>query len=135
MRPQSWEVTVSGPWVERMAWAGHPSDIGSARHFVSLSLREHGLADFESPMCLVASELCTNAVLHARTAFTVSVERRADLLLLEVIDGDETSPAFVAHGALDVNGRGLQIVDTLSSSWGVWPRQVGKSVWASFSLA
>jgi hypothetical protein len=30
----------------------------------------------------------------------------------------------------DESGRGLLLVDALSHSWGVKPRQVGKTVWA-----
>lgn len=125
---------VTGPWVDKRAWPGKPADVGLARHFVSVSLGAHDLQGLEKSVCLVASELCTNAVLHAQTPFTVSLERRNDLVLIEVIDGGSSHPASPAATVVDNNGRGLLIVESLCTAWGVWLRRDGKSVWASFSL-
>ena len=125
---------MTGPWVDTRSWPGLPADVGLARHFVSRTLDAHDLQGLDRSVCLVASELCTNAVLHARTPFTVSLERRNDLLLIEVIDGGSSHPASLAAGVADSNGRGLRIVESLSAAWGVWLRRDGKSVWASFSL-
>ena len=130
-----WDVIVSGPWIDREAWLGIPSDVALARRFVSLSLKAHDMEGLGTAISLVASELCTNAVLHARTPFSVSLERRIDLVLIEVIDGGSTYPESRGLSAEYDHGRGLQIVQGMSSAWGVWPRRDGKSVWASFSLA
>ena len=126
---------MTGPWVDKRAWPGTPADVSSARHFVSKSLGAHDLEGLERPVCLVASELCTNAVLHAQTPFTVSLESRNDLLLIEVIDGGSSRPESLAATVADNNGRGLLIIESLCTAWGVWLRRDGKSVWASFSLA
>jgi GAF domain-containing protein len=101
---------------------------------------------------MVVSELVTNAVLHARTDCELSIEPRPPGLRLAVTDHDDTAPllpaAFVplAEGLLTgraegdqalvdllaerATGRGMAIVDALSSTWGVETRWPGKVVWA-----
>lgn len=107
----------------------------SAREFVVQCLTEHALTRYEPAVSLVASELCTNAVVHARTPFTVSLERRDHLLLMEIRDGASAPPAGDALSDVEAEaGRGLRLVDAFSSSWGVWRRLDGKSVWATFTL-
>jgi hypothetical protein len=85
----------------------------------------------------VASELASNAVVHARTAFTVSLEGRVRSVLLTVRDRSRTPvrPLGAAPDGLAVSGRGLVIVSAISESWGVtgWEGD-SKSVWASFNV-
>ena len=80
------------------------------------------------------SELATNAVRHANTPFTVTLERIDRSVLLTVTDGSPDPPVQVATGLLDTGVRGLSIVDLMSGDWGVIRRPgEGKSVWASFA--
>ncbi|HVA75746.1 MAG TPA: ATP-binding protein [Acidimicrobiales bacterium] len=85
---------------------------------------------------LVVSELASNAVLHARTTFTVSVCRLGPGLRVEVSDGN---PVFPEAGAgrpeellavRSMTGRGLQLVAAISDRWGAERRADGKVVWA-----
>ena len=123
------------PWHHQSAWSGSPEDVHSAREFVVGCLTAHQLSRYEPAVSLVASELCTNAVVHARTPFTVSLERRDHLLVMEVRDGVVAPPASSAFVDPEANGgRGLRLVEAFSSSWGVWRRMDGKSVWATFTL-
>jgi anti-anti-sigma factor len=85
---------------------------------------------------LVASELVTNAVIHARTDLRLRVEMRGDLLHLAVRDGSPrllrlvTIPDRQAEG-----GRGLLVVEQLARSWGVNRHpDGGKVVWCVLSL-
>ena len=84
---------------------------------------------------LVISELATNAVLHAETPFTVTLTRRNGTVTIAVQD---LSPVLMPVGPptpdhpTRPNGRGLEIVQALSTAWGVIPDGHGKSVWASF---
>jgi anti-anti-sigma regulatory factor/anti-sigma regulatory factor (Ser/Thr protein kinase) len=84
---------------------------------------------------LLADELVTNAVVHARTSLRLRIELRGDLLhigvhdasprLLRVVDDDPESEA----------GRGLRLVEQLSTAWGVHRGQDGgKVVWCSLRL-
>ncbi len=88
------------------------------------------LADLE----LVASELASNAVLHGRPPYRLSVWRGDDRLHLEVADGGEGRPRPRRAGDGE-GGRGLVLVDRLSICWGVTPRGNGKVVWADVPLS
>jgi anti-sigma regulatory factor (Ser/Thr protein kinase) len=81
---------------------------------------------------LIASELATNAVLHARSAFTVQVWPDGDGITIEVRDDNPRLPAPGSAGPRDLSGRGLQLVAALAQSWGIHPDHDGKSVWAHF---
>jgi anti-anti-sigma regulatory factor/anti-sigma regulatory factor (Ser/Thr protein kinase) len=85
---------------------------------------------------LVASELVTNAVVHARTDLRLRVELRGDLLHLAVRDGSPrllrlvTIPDPEAEG-----GRGLWLVEQLARAWGVNRHpDGGKVVWCTLKL-
>jgi len=87
---------------------------------------------------LVASELVTNAVAHARTELLVTVARRGRGLYLAVRDGSPDRPPLVAPTSAgaectDEHGRGLWIVQQVASAWGAVPTHdaAGKVVWAS----
>jgi hypothetical protein len=87
---------------------------------------------------LVASELVTNAVEHARTELLVTVARRGRGLYLAVRDGSPDRPRLVALTSAgvecaDEHGRGLWIVQKVASAWGAVPTHdaAGKVVWAS----
>lgn len=81
----------------------------------------------------MTSELATNAMLHARTPFTVSLEQLVRVLLLTVEDGSASTPELVDARDMDTHGRGLFLVEHTSHDWGVRKGPEGtKSVWASF---
>jgi anti-anti-sigma regulatory factor/anti-sigma regulatory factor (Ser/Thr protein kinase) len=85
---------------------------------------------------LLASELVTNAIVHARTELVLRVELRGDLLHLAVRDGSPrllrlvTVPDPEAEG-----GRGLLVVEQLARAWGVNRHpDGGKVVWCTLTL-
>jgi anti-sigma regulatory factor (Ser/Thr protein kinase) len=85
---------------------------------------------------LVASELVTNAIVHARTELRLRVELRGDLLHLAVRDGSPrllrlvTVPDPEAEG-----GCGLWLVEQLARAWGVNRHpEGGKVVWCTLTL-
>lgn len=78
---------------------------------------------------LLVSELATNAVLHAGTAFRVAVHDGAGTIRVEVSDGDPTVPELQHDSPDAITGRGLQIVDRIADRWGVSPSADGKAVW------
>ena len=79
-------------------------------------VEEHLLVDAE----LLVSELVTNAVRHGEGAISLCATVDEDRLLVEVID---EGPGFAHdlrhHDFGDVGGWGLDIVDDVSSRWGV----------------
>ncbi len=86
-------------------------------------------------LLLCVSEVVTNAVLHARSAATLTVRRRADVLTVEVKDDDPTLPVRRDHSETATTGRGLHILDELTVRWGTRPTKDGKVVWFDFDLA
>ena len=78
---------------------------------------------------LLTSELVTNVVAHARTHCHLGVELFPDVVRISVTDesGEPLQPRQVAMEA--ESGRGLALVEMLSSSWGVVNRNAGKTVW------
>jgi anti-sigma regulatory factor (Ser/Thr protein kinase) len=78
---------------------------------------------------LLVSELVTNAVLHARSASQVTIERRGTTLRISVSDTSTTRPRLRDYGPEAVTGRGLLLVDRISRRWGVDQLPTGKSVW------
>jgi two-component sensor histidine kinase len=78
---------------------------------------------------LLASELVTNAVTHGCGAVRVLMEYDATGLAVTVTD-DEPAPPVVSEALPSAtSGRGMRLVDVLSSDWGVKPDRPGKGVW------
>ncbi|HWC36689.1 MAG TPA: ATP-binding protein [Mycobacteriales bacterium] len=80
---------------------------------------------------LLASELVTNAVTHGRGEVTVVMEYDGDGLAVTVSDDEPAMPEVANATAAALGGRGLRLVELLSSDWGVKPdrRGRGKGVW------
>lgn len=71
-------------------------------------------------MKLLASELVTNAVLHGRGAIVLRAQLDDDRAIVEVIDeGTGFEHEIRRREFDDLHGRGLAIVDSESSRWGV----------------
>jgi anti-sigma regulatory factor (Ser/Thr protein kinase) len=124
-------------WSHETVLAADAGSAAEARAFVVEHLVEHRLLYLVDDVRLVASELATNAVVHAQTVFTVILEGHPDSVLLTVRDGSHTVPALprtLSHEP-DITGRGLVIVNMMSQAWGVAGEEdSGKSVWARFQL-
>jgi anti-sigma regulatory factor (Ser/Thr protein kinase) len=78
----------------------------------------------------LASELATNAVLHARSHFQVTVSTGARQVRVEVADDDPHMPLIAARDTGATSGRGLPIIDAVADDWGAHkiPGD-GKTVW------
>lgn len=109
--------------------------VSDGRRLVGLALNVWGMdADLRYSAEVVVSELLTNAVQHARRdSVRVTVTRLSDgRVQVAVVDLCRMHPRRRAARANEENGRGLEIVDTLSSGqWGVDPLPWGKRVWAN----
>jgi hypothetical protein len=110
-------------------WSGRgPSD---ARRFVSDTLATWGFDHLIDDAAVVTTELATNAVLHARTDFTVSVSRRPDgTIRVSVRDASLVPPRRRQPAVLDGSGRGLGLVAAIAAGWGTDALPDGKVVWA-----
>lgn len=109
-----------------------PGEVQGARRFVAASLESWGFDPGD--VTLLTSELATNAVLHARSPFRVTLIRRGCRLRVEVADDNSRLPA-VALVPPDANsGRGLALVQTLAGAWGVETVETGKTIWFEVAL-
>lgn len=77
----------------------------------------------------LVSELATNAVLHARTTYSVSVDRLNGTIRVGVHDASPALPRQRSYGSTATTGRGLRLLGSIASSWGVDQDASGKSVW------
>jgi anti-sigma regulatory factor (Ser/Thr protein kinase) len=84
-----------------------------------------------SAACIVASELVTNVVVHARTRCVLTVTRTPRDLRVGVRDHDTGGRPVRSDAArAGARGLGLVVVAGVSRSWGVTVHGDGKTVWA-----
>ena len=107
--------------------------VPAAREFVRHQAEDWGLANSED-IALVASELVENAILHARADIHLAIGHRADCVVLQVEDDNDTLPDPYPADALDDRGRGLALVEAIADRWGTTPLTHGKRVWAEVPL-
>jgi anti-sigma regulatory factor (Ser/Thr protein kinase) len=100
----------------------------AARRFVAAELAAEP-QEVRDTATLLASELVTNAILHANTELEVSVTRSSGGLRIEVADDSENSPVVRQYSLEAATGRGLRLVEQVASSWGFERRGTGKAVW------
>jgi anti-sigma regulatory factor (Ser/Thr protein kinase) len=104
--------------------------VPTARRFVrDLMGQSETAADVDTATLLV-TEIVTNAVLHALTPMTVHVAVAAEVVRIEVRDGSLLPPRVHAFSASAATGRGLRLLQSLATRWGVRPEPPdGKVVW------
>jgi anti-sigma regulatory factor (Ser/Thr protein kinase) len=120
-------------WSHETVLAAEPLSASRARDFIYEHLVAHGLLHLVEDVRLVTSELTTNAMVHARTPFVVTLSEMDGSVRLTIRDGSPTVPARVTPQVMDMSGRGLMLVEMLSEEWGARTDGDGsKSVWASF---
>lgn len=106
-----------------------PLSVRNIRQIVGKGLRD--TTTHSDDVVLVASELATNAVIHAQTAFRVRLTAQNHIIRLEVTDQSSTIPVMEELGQAQ---RGLRIVQAVATDWGIDPTPTGKTVWAEFEL-
>lgn len=108
-----------------------PDAARAARHFAVRRLGPFVRGDELHDIEVIISELATNALTHAESPFTVSLRGNPEeVVRIEVTDRDFCTPQLRPAALLASRGRGLSIVSTLATRWGVEPSLDGKTVWA-----
>jgi anti-sigma regulatory factor (Ser/Thr protein kinase) len=123
-----------GPTVHPMTHDGctlppETASVSAARRYVESTLERWGLHEAGWSCTQLISELATNAVIHARTEFTVELSCRGSLLRVAVRDGAARSPGVRHYAADSTTGRGLRLIESMADAWGVQPDSRGKTVW------
>jgi anti-sigma regulatory factor (Ser/Thr protein kinase) len=106
------------------------SSVAEARRFAHDCLTRWGLDEQSADVELVVDELVTNAIRHSRGAVTLSIGRRLDRIVVQVQDPSPDRPEQEEQDVLADNGRGLLLVEELTTEWGSTPTDDGKRVWA-----
>ena len=109
------------------------ASVPEARRFVRARLVDgaaDGFADIDTATLLV-SEVVTNAILHARSTVTLTVDLADEVVRITVRDGSPVQPRVHPFAPTSATGRGLLLLDRLAQRWGVDPDPVtgGKVVW------
>ena len=120
----------AGPAVQ---WRSFPPEVDSvraARHFVAGLLNTGPDGALAVDAAIVATELAANAVLHARSGFTLTVSWLAAAVRIAVRDGHPLAPGHDGAPFEIRQGHGLSVVSQLASGWAVERLPDGKVVWA-----
>lgn len=101
----------------------------AARRFATGILR--GVpADTLEAVELMVSELATNCIRHTDSGFELTITRAGGDIRVSARDGAAGTPEMRSPKPTDPSGRGLKIIDMLSSDWGVeQSASAGKTVW------
>lgn len=119
-------------------WPCEEASAPKARQLVSVALSLWGIGASEGAedILLIASELVANAITHSgRRSFRIRVSR-IDRATVKVVVGDTNRavPTLQGENFDSENGRGLRLVDALSTNWGYDRKPWGKVVWAEFQV-
>ena len=106
-----------------------PASVRAARRWLAAALTERGLDSASDAAASLVSELATNCVIHARTPFTVDVAQQGDVVRVSVSDTSPVQARMRSYGVDSTTGRGLRLVASLASTWGVEGDRSGKTVW------
>ena len=113
--------------------AADPRAVAPARHFVLGTLTAWGVdEDTMDKAILCLSELVTNAMIHTDAGCELRVVLDRGVLTTTVRDGGSSVVVDLSSVTVDplaVHGRGLQLVDALSTRWGSELDAVGMTVW------
>jgi anti-sigma regulatory factor (Ser/Thr protein kinase) len=114
-------------------WDPEPpaSALHDARERVAAVLADWGLTgEAVEPTLLVVTELMSNAVEHGGGPRWLSLDLVGGSVRVEVRDDAPELPQLRPHDPLQTRGRGLQLVEALSSRWGWTADPPGKVTWA-----
>jgi anti-sigma regulatory factor (Ser/Thr protein kinase)/uncharacterized protein YigA (DUF484 family) len=117
--------------VAELALEAALDSVPRARRFVTATL--DGDADLTADAELVTAELVSNAVLHGGAPIVLRVARIPEGVRVEVEDCGRMMPMQLAPGDESTTGRGLALVASLSTRWGVQPGNECKFVWAELA--
>jgi anti-sigma regulatory factor (Ser/Thr protein kinase) len=113
-----------------------PESVRIARFHVRAALSFHDLGQYADDAAIITSELVTNAIKHAccdateTIGVTLARSQDQDTVIVCVSDSSPYGPAMRKPPTGSEQGRGLQIVQSLSAHWGWHPEPRGKAVYA-----
>ena len=135
LQPDLWHHPPAPPREARLRLIPEAAEIAEVRRLLRRLLASWRLEALleDGGVELLATETATNAMRHAGTEATVVVRYLGDRVRVEVGDGSSVLPEFRTPSLEETGGRGLSLVESLSSQWGVIPTLGGKRVWFEVS--
>jgi serine/threonine-protein kinase RsbW len=107
-----------------------PTSVRRARVFTAGVLGDYGVeASVIELAVLLVSELVTNAAVHAQSTIRVRVHVDSHWVRVEVEDEGPGEPRMGRQNSTELRGRGLAVVDRLSTDWGTDRHEGHKTVW------
>lgn len=111
-----------------------PTSLGAARRWL-----QDQISDVPPPLretaALLLSEVVTNSLLHSGSPIEITTRLEPGVLRVEVFDESDELPMRKNYAVDATTGRGLQLVEELSSSWGSERTSGGKFVWFELDLS
>jgi hypothetical protein len=139
--PSATDGSAAGHSLHRVHWAdvtrtfaGSREDTRAARGFALGMLEPWRGEQLAADIALVVTELATNAVLHAGSAFCVSLALSDGAIRISVSDTLPLGANGVDQHLAAVSGHGLGVVAAIATRWGVESVPSGKAVWAELPL-
>lgn len=139
--PSATDGSAAGHSLHRVHWAdvtrtfaGSREDTRAARGFALGMLEPWRGEQLAADIALVVTELATNAVLHAGSAFCVSLALSGGAIRISVSDTLPLGANGVDQHLAAVSGHGLGVVAAIATRWGVESVPSGKAVWAELPL-
>jgi anti-sigma regulatory factor (Ser/Thr protein kinase) len=127
-------TTPDWPLRSRLELGALPTAVACARLHARHIALEWGLRTLAEPTELLVSELATNAIrasaglLSPVIRLCLASDRHG--IVVRVWDGNDQMPARRDTGPDSECGRGLLLVESLSTDWGSYRKAKGKVVWA-----
>ncbi|WP_432512081.1 ATP-binding SpoIIE family protein phosphatase [Kineococcus sp. SYSU DK001] len=123
-RPTSQESTVE------LVLPADPRAVRDARRAAQRCCTRNGLDDDTTETAvLLTSELVTNAIVHGRSDARLRVVVDPSSVYVEVADDNDRVPVLQTHDDEALSGRGVSLLETAASRWGVAEADIGKVVW------
>ncbi|MFD9356465.1 ATP-binding protein [Streptomyces sp. NPDC060031] len=133
------ELGISAAGFTARAITNEPDILSRIRRFTRKVMNEWDLPQHADTVIAVVDELAANAVVHSLTTGSttawLALLRKDEAVICAVADPSPQPPALpppLTHATLmKSHGRGMTIIDGLSSAWGYSdPTPHGKTVWA-----
>jgi CheY-like chemotaxis protein len=108
--------------------------VARARRFLRDALSAWGVGHLYPDAVVVVSELVTNAIVHAPAPGELRLSLHPDVVRIAVTDAGTGAPEPRQESSTREGGRGLYLVNALTSAWGMEPLpDGGKAVWAELA--
>ncbi|MEU8873671.1 ATP-binding protein [Streptomyces javensis] len=117
-------------------FAAEPLQLAGLRRTVRAELAAWGMQTLVEEAQLITTELASNVIKHVGqgAAATLVLDASADQLRVELHDSSQKELHILHPTSEEESGRGLQLLASLSASWGTIHTAVGKAIWCELPV-